>query len=249
MNKSFKKISIISLVVITSSIVVFFVIKNLFYSNAQSNTTATTNTTSNEASRDQTTQHHKDLLKIQSDDIMLGDKDAPITIIEYASLSCSHCATFYSDGFSKLKVDYIDTGKVKFIYRDFPLNHPALTASIIALCQVKNIDKDSIKYHNFIKLLFKTQDSWAFDDDFTGKLENIAKLDGMSKQEFNSCLKNNQLQDKILKKRLVATKALQISSTPTFFVNNKIINGFTGYGDIKVIIEEELSNFYIDNSK
>lgn len=253
MNKNIKKISITIFVIAIVIIIVVLATKNLLDKNKSNNTSTQQNVAKNTSDSNQTmiediTQDGKDLLKIQSDDIVLGDQNAPITIIEYASLSCPHCAAFYSDGFSKLKEEYIDTAKVKFIYRDFPLNHPALTAAVTALCQAENNNTDPIKYHNFVKALFKTQDSWAFGDDFVKKLENIAILDGMSNQRFNECIKNIKLQESILEKRLNAAKVLQISSTPTFFINDKIMHGFTGYGDIKNIIEAELSKITNQNN-
>jgi protein-disulfide isomerase len=181
-----------------------------------------------------------ELLKISKNDIVLGDKNAPILIVEYASLSCPHCAAFYKEGFAKFKEEYLDTGKVTFIYRDFPLNKPAFDASLLALCQVKDKSKDAQKYYNFIKALFLTQDSWAFTEDFSEKLETIAKLDGIGSKEFKECMQNENLQNQILKHRLKASQNLKISSTPTFFVNGEMINGYGGYGDIKNIIDKKL---------
>lgn len=182
------------------------------------------------------------LAKATTNDIIMGNKDAPITFIEYASLSCPHCASFYSDGFAKLKAEYIDTNKVKFIYRDFPLNRPALTAAALALCQVNDRNTDSEKYYDFIKALFKTQESWAFVENFNEKLETIAKLDGISTEKFNSCIKDIKLQQSILKARVDAAKILQIQSTPTFIINGEVINGYGGYEEIKMLIDKKLSD-------
>jgi protein-disulfide isomerase len=182
-------------------------------------------------------------LLVSNSDIVHGIKDAKVTIIEYASLSCSHCAAFYKETFPKIKQEYIDKGKVKFIYRDFPLNFPALTASIVSKCYARsfNGDKKSIKYYKFIEALFKTQDSWAFDEKYLEKLESISKLSGMSAGEFSKCVQNKDIKDEILRERLSASKILEISSTPTFFINGEKIDGYSGYQKMKLVIEKQLS--------
>jgi protein-disulfide isomerase len=242
MNKNSKKISLTILAIIAVIVVIIFASKNLFgNSNKQtlSNQEQTKEQTNNDDNK--VAADAKKLLEINNNDIVLGDKNAPLTIVEYASLSCSHCASFYSEGFPKLKEEYIATGKVNFIYRDYPLNQPALTAGILALCQVKDKTADAEKYHNFIKVLFKTQDSWAFAEDFALKLETIAKLDGISSEAFQNCIKDQKLQEQILKSRMAAAKGLQIQSTPTFFIGDEIVNGYGGYGDLKSVIEKKLS--------
>ena len=113
---------------------------------------------------------------------------------------------------------------------------------MIALCQVGDHKIEVQKYYDFIKVLFKTQEAWAFVEDFSAKLETIAKLDGMSSEKFNSCIKNKDLQEKILKNRLQAAQILQISSTPTFFINGEMISGYSGYGEIKKVIDKKLSD-------
>lgn len=183
-----------------------------------------------------------ELLKPNANDIIYGSKDAPVTFIEYASLSCPHCASFHSESFDRLKSDYIDQGKVKFIHRDFPLNQPALTAAMIAICQNKNYSSDGAeKYYTLIRALFKTQDAWAFDEKYNQKLESIAKLDGMSSQNFNSCINDNKLQRQILESRMQAAKILKIQSTPTFFINDQVIEGYIDYKTFQTTIDKELS--------
>ena len=182
----------------------------------------------------------EDLAKPIKTDIILGNKNAPVTIIEYASLSCPHCAAFYEEAFVKLKKEYIDTNKVKYIYRDFPLNQPALAASILSLCQF-NDHKNPQNYYKFLEILFKAQDDWAFAEDFTEKLRNIAVLDGISAEKFAVCMKDSHLQEQILKSRLEAAKLLEIKSTPTFFINDEVISGYNGWKNIKNKIELHLT--------
>jgi protein-disulfide isomerase len=111
------------------------------------------------------TRKNSEILKVSSSDIVYGDKSAPVVMIEYASLSCPHCAAFHHEAFDKMKAEYIDTKKVQFIHRSFPLNQPALSASMFANCQANTSNKEDVaeKYYSLIKALFKTQDSWAFD--------------------------------------------------------------------------------------
>lgn len=253
MKRNIKKISIIILAIISAAIVIFFTYKNLseklddqLISSAEEavaqESGATASEPNNTANEEAPQSGVAEVLKITDNDIVLGDKNAPITFIEYASLSCPHCAIFYSDAFPKLKTDYIDSGKIKFVYRDFPLNQPALAAGVLALCQVKDANRDAEKYYNFIKVLLRTQESWAFVQDFSEKLKTIAKLDGISNDKFASCMENKDLQERILKNRLQAAQVLQISSTPTFFVNGEVVNGYNGYSDLKNVIEAKLSS-------
>lgn len=181
------------------------------------------------------------ILKISESDVILGDKAAPVTIIEYASLSCPHCSAFHHEALERLKAEYIDSNKVKFIYRNFPLNQPALAAAMFVNCQTQDHKAESSeKYYNLIKALFKTQDSWAFDPKYIEKLQSIAQLDGMSAERFTACINNHDLQEKILSRRMEASKELQIQSTPTFFVNGEIIEGYIDYLSIKKVVDRKL---------
>lgn len=196
----------------------------------------------NEAAEKNRVVKNSELLKILPGDFIYGDKSAPLTMIEYASLSCPHCAMFYREAFEKLKTEYIDTKKVKFIYRDFPLNQQALSAAMVARCIVDEEQTDkSARYYSTIKALFKTQDVWAFDQKYLEKLEAVARLDGMSPDSFSNCINNSKLQNKILQDRLDAAKLLQLRSTPTFFVNGEVLEGYVDYLTIKKAIEKKLS--------
>lgn len=182
------------------------------------------------------------VLKVLQSDYTIGDKNAPVQMIEYASLSCPHCAEFTREAFDKVKKDYIDTGKVLFVFRHFPLNQPALTAAMFADCQAQlsNLTTHD-KYFNTIKALFKTQDSWAFAANFTERLETIAKLDGMSSETFNRCITDEALKKNILTKRMSAAKSLNITSAPSFFINGEISSGYVDYLTIKKLIDKKLA--------
>lgn len=240
MNKNTKKIFLTILVIVLVITVIALAVHNLLGKNNAANASIKTKESVSTQTPKVIEGEALNLLKILPSDIVIGDQDAPITIIEYASLSCPHCASFYSEGYSKLKSEYIVTGKVKFAYRDFPLNQPALVAGVLALCQVNDPKVDAQKYYDFVKVLFRTQEVWAFSEDFSAKLETIAKLDGMSSEKFNNCIKDKVLQERVLKSRLEASRLLQISSTPTFFINGESISGYGGYDEIKDVIDKKL---------
>ena len=183
-----------------------------------------------------------ELLKAKPYDIVLGDQNAPITMVEYASLSCPHCSAFSREAFDKLKSDYISSGKMKFIYRDFPLNHQAFVPAMFALCQAKNSPSNkSEKYYATVKALFRTQDSWAFDQKYIDKLRSIAQLDGMSAEKFDECINDKNLQQQILKQRMEAAEVRQLKSTPSFFINGEELDGYVDYPTLQKAIERKLS--------
>ena len=182
------------------------------------------------------------LLEELSSDYILGNKFAPVTIIEYASLSCPHCAAFSRESFNKINEEYIKTGKAKFIFRNFPLNQSALSAAVFAKCQADADEENSVtKYYDVIKALFKSQDSWAFDEKYLDRLESIAKLDGMSSDDFKKCMDDKGLQNKILSARMETAQELQIKSTPSFFINGEISEGYIDYKTLKTIINQQLA--------
>src|SRR6266481_2181369 len=153
------------------------------------------------------------VLQITQDDRVLGDPAAPITIIEYASLTCPHCAHFATDVLPELKREWVDTGKAKLVLRDFPLDEPALRAAMIARCAPPG------RFYAFAETFFVSQDKWALTKDYREALARLVKIGGMSKDEFDNCLKNTALENKIVEGRLVASKELDVNSTPTFFIN------------------------------
>ncbi len=157
-------------------------------------------------------------------DMVMGAENAPVTIIEYASMTCPHCAHFAVETFPKLKERYIDTGKVRYIFREFPLDVVAAGASLLARCA----DKD--KYFSLLDLLFHTQVNWAVQNPLE-PLFDVVKQAGFSRESFNACLdtKNNENSRKILNgiesTRNHAADKLKVTSTPTFFINGKRVTG------------------------
>jgi protein-disulfide isomerase len=152
-------------------------------------------------------------LEITKDDRILGSPVAPITIVEYASMSCPHCAHFSKEILPELKKKWIDTGKVKLVLRDFPLDQLALRAAMIQRCAPPD------RFYAFAEMFFADQEKWVVADDANAALARLAALGGMSRGEFDSCLKNSALENHILQERLIASKSLGVEATPTFFVN------------------------------
>jgi len=159
------------------------------------------------------------VLQITKDDRILGNPEAPITIVEYASLTCPHCAHFTNEVLPEIKKEWIDTGKAKLVLRDFPLDEPALRAAMITRCAPPD------RYYAFVDAFFAAQEKWVRSPDYREALTRLAKLGGMGKEQFDTCLKNTELENKIVEQRLKATQELDVSSTPTFFVNGTKLAG------------------------
>ena len=155
----------------------------------------------------------------EPEDRVLGDADAPVTIIEYASLSCPHCAAFHARVLPWLKENYIETGQVKLVFRDFPLNGPALWGSMIAHCAKPE------RYFALIDLLFTKQRDWAFAPDPQAELAGLARLSGMGRSTFDQCMANESLQERILQTRLDGQKKYDIKSTPSFIITGELVSG------------------------
>ena len=159
------------------------------------------------------------VLQITRDDRVLGNPDAPITIVEYASLGCSHCAHFTNDVLPEIKKAWIDTGKAKLVLRDFPLDQPSLRAAMIARCAPPD------RFYAFADTFFASQDKWVSTKDYREALARLAKLGGMGKDEFEACLNNTNLENRIVEQRLVASQELDVNATPTFFINGSKFSG------------------------
>jgi protein-disulfide isomerase len=148
-------------------------------------------------------------------DRVMGQDNAPVTIVEYASFTCPHCATFHGTTLAELKKEYIDTGRVKLIFRDFPFDEAALRASMMARCMPPE------RYFPMVDTLFKTQNNWARDKDNTAALSRMAKLAGMSEADFAACMSNEALLNGIVKMRLDGEKQYGVQSTPSFIIDGK----------------------------
>jgi protein-disulfide isomerase len=152
-------------------------------------------------------------------DIVEGRADAPVTIIEYASMTCSHCAAFHKDVWPALKAKYVDTGKAKFVLREFPLDPLAAGAFMLARCAGPE------KRDALVDRLFDHQADWAFAANPLFKLKEQVLASGMSEADFDACLKNRDLFGHVNQERDIAAKALEVNSTPRFFVNDQRMSG------------------------
>jgi protein-disulfide isomerase len=151
-------------------------------------------------------------------DEVMGSADAPVTIVEYASMTCPHCAHFHQTTYSEMKKKYVDTGKVRFIFREFPLDQLALAGSALARCAGKD------KFFPMIEALFAQQSDWVVQKPIQPLL-TIAKQAGFTQQTFDQCLENQQVIKGIEESRNRAANKFGVNSTPTFFINGKIFRG------------------------
>jgi protein-disulfide isomerase len=154
-------------------------------------------------------------------DMALGPANASVTVTEFASMTCPHCAAFTEEVFPKIKSEYIDSGKIRFVFREFPLDIKAAAGSMLARCIAKD---DSGKYFAVIDMLFKQQNEWVLKNT-TETLIRIGKQAGLSQQAVEDCLKDQALLDKIVADQKFAAEVLKVNSTPTFFINGEMIKG------------------------
>jgi protein-disulfide isomerase len=158
-------------------------------------------------------------------DMALGPADAAVTITEYASMTCPHCARFNEEVFPKIKSAFVDTGKVRYVFREFPLDIKAAAGSMLARCIAKT---DAGKYFAVVDLLFKQQNEWA-GPKTTETLKRIGKQAGLTEQNVEDCLKDQALLDKIAADQKYANDVLKVNSTPTFFINGEMLKGETSF--------------------
>ncbi len=154
-------------------------------------------------------------------EMAIGPANAKVTITEYASMTCPHCAAFNADVFPKIKAEYIDTGKVRYIFREFPLDIKAAAGSMLSRCIANG---DAAKYFAVTDLLFRSQNDWVMKNT-TEALTRIGKQAGLSQQQVETCLNDKALLDKLVADQKYAAEVLKVDSTPTFFINGEKIKG------------------------
>jgi len=176
-------------------------------------------------------------LDITEKDFVIGNEDAKITIIEYASLSCSHCADFHVNTLETLKKEYIDTGKVRMVFRDYPFNYPALLGSMVLRCIPENYRYD------YMNALFKLQPDWVNKKNkkTIQELYKIMQSGGMTKEEYDACIYNTELENEILEGVMEAQNQFNIKSTPSFIINGNLIEGNKSIKEFRQIIDKILS--------
>lgn len=169
--------------------------------------------------------------QVTAADFVLGDPKAPITMIEYASLTCPHCASFHNNILPSIDADFIKTGKVKLVFRDFPLDGVGLRAAALARCAGPE------RYHGFIKVLFRSQAEWATSPNPITALERIAKLGGIDEAKFAACVRDETLLDQILAVRQEAERTFQVNSTPTFIIQGRKYTGSLTLDGLREILD------------
>jgi protein-disulfide isomerase len=171
-------------------------------------------------------------------DMALGPANASVTITEFASMTCPHCAAFNESVFPKIKSEYIDTGKIRYVFREFPLDIKAAAGSMLSRCIAKD---DAGKYFTVTDLLFKQQGEWV-PKNTTESLIRIGKQAGLSQQAVEDCIHDQALLDKIVADQKYASEVLKVNSTPTFFINGEKITGETSFAEFDKRIKSLLKS-------
>lgn len=164
-------------------------------------------------------------------DVALGPEDAKVTIVEYASLTCSHCASFHKNTWPELKKRYIDTGKIRFVLREFPLDPLATAGFMLARCDGND------KYYPITDMLFEQQRNWAFVDKPLDALRQFMRQAGFSQEKFDACLKDQKLYDAVNAVKNRAMEQFKVDSTPTFFINGQRHPGNLSIDEIEKVIK------------
>jgi protein-disulfide isomerase len=167
-------------------------------------------------------------------DIAQGPADAKVTIIEYASMTCSHCAAFHQTTYPELKKRYIDTGKVRYILREFPLDPLATAGFMLARCDGEQ------KYYPVVDLLFTQQKNWAFTERPLDALRQMMRQAGFSQEKFDSCLKDQKLYDAVNAVKNRGADTFKVNSTPTFFINGQRHPGNLSIDELEKVIKPML---------
>ncbi|OHV85736.1 disulfide bond formation protein DsbA [Ensifer sp. LCM 4579] len=167
-------------------------------------------------------------------EMALGEADAPVTIVEYMSMTCPHCAAFHNNTFEAIKAKYIDTGKVRFIVREFPFDPRAAAAFMLARCAPEG------QYFPMISMLFKQQRQWAAAENGRDALLQMSKLAGFTQESFEACLTNQKLLDDVNAVMQRGAKEFGVQSTPTFFVNGEHYSGDMSVDVMSALIDRKL---------
>lgn len=184
-----------------------------------------------------------EIVKVQPWDEVLGSPDAPVTIIEYASVTCSHCAHFAKELFPKLKEKYIDTGKAKLVLREYPT--PPADRAAAGFLMARCLPKD--RYFPMIDVLFRTQSTWAFGDDPFGELQKLAVSAGLTPKQFADCIHDQKGLERISQVQSDAHNQLGITGTPSFVIDGKFYpkilspNDDQSWQNIQTLLDELLA--------
>lgn len=165
----------------------------------------------------------------------LGAEDAPVTMVEYSSLTCPHCATFHRETLPKIKETYIDTGKVRLVFSDFPLDSLAMAGSMLARCMKPERD------FGFLESLFRTQATWARSPQPQVELQRLARFAGMGESEFEACIRDRDLLRSIQARAAEAGRDHDIRRTPSFVINGEKIEGARSFEEFSEVIDNALA--------
>jgi len=168
-------------------------------------------------------------------EIIIGDTNAPVTIIEYSSLTCNHCGAFHTNTLPIIMRDYVDTGKVQFYFRHFPLDRYAATAAMMVQCVPPQTRA------SFLDALFKRQPIWMRADDPLKALQNLGKQVGLSGEEFVMCQRNEEILEDIRATMRIASEKLGVNSTPFFFINGHRVVGNIGPAEFSEILDKHVA--------
>lgn len=175
-------------------------------------------------------------------EMVIGEENAPVTIVEYMSMTCPHCATFHNTTFDEIKTKYIDTGKARFIVREFPFDPRAAAAFMLARCNPAKPSEASTpaQYYPMVSMLMKQQQTWAAAEDGRAALLQMSKLAGFSQESFQACLTNQQLLDDVNATMKRGADEFGVSSTPTFLINGKRYAGALSVESMSALIDSLL---------
>lgn len=174
-------------------------------------------------------------LKLTDKEYAMGPADAKVVLVEYASLTCPHCARFHTSVLPDIKKEFVDTGKIRYVYRDFPLDRLALGAAMVARCAGRE------SFFGFIDTFYAAQGQWSRASNPISALGNLAKLGGMSKTKFEACLKDVEIQNGILQQRLEASNEFKVQATPTVFVNGERYGGGMTVDQMRTLLNRKLA--------
>ncbi len=166
-------------------------------------------------------------------EMVMGEEDAPVTIVEYASMTCGHCANFHNNTLPAIKENYIDTGKARLIMREFPFDPRAEAGFMLARCA-------DDKYFAMVGALFEQQRNWVPVENARDALLQIARLAGFSQESFEACLTNQELLEDVRAVRLRGAEDFSVDATPTFFINGNKYAGALSVDEMSAIIDSML---------
>lgn len=177
----------------------------------------------------------KPLRMVPLGDMVLGSADAPITLIEYASMTCSHCADFHKFSFKRLKENYVDTGKVRLVFREFPLDQYALEASVFARCAGED------RYFDVVDMLFEKQLEWVTSRNISGTLRSYGLAEGLGEDEYKACQENEVLLKRLAARRIEGRETYGVSATPSLVINGKLYEGSRQYALLAAFLDNLLA--------